>query len=130
MMADIVASKRIDIEKGAYSPFTLPLAVFRKQAGCRWFILANTSAPLIATIAVVFGSSVSKHSPDIAGLVGAVCGYVAIVLSIGCIRAGLGEYSWVRRWEKETGRKMYISYVVDWKRYKEEEERRRQAERN
>jgi len=33
-------------------------------------------------------------------------------------------YTGIWKWEKETGRKMYISYVVNWKRYKEEEKKR------
>jgi hypothetical protein len=60
--------------------------------------------------------------------VGGLGGYISLVLFIGCIRAGLGEYSWIRRWEKETGRKMNIAYVVDWKRYKEQERKRKQSE--
>jgi hypothetical protein len=127
-MKEVLASKRIDTEKGTYSPFTVPFGVFKTKSSQKWLVLANTSGPLFITIAVVVAGVLGRHTPNLARLWGGLCGYVGVALFVGAIRAGLGEYSWIRRWEKETGRKMYIAYVLDWKRYKEEQKKREQAE--
>jgi len=127
-MKEVLASKRIDIERGTYSPFTFPFGILKTKGSKKWFVIANTSGPLFIAVAVVIAGVLGRRAPGIGDLWVGICGYVSIVLLIGCIRASLGEYSWIRRWEKETGRKMYISYVVDWKRYKREEKARREAE--
>ncbi|MBI3313391.1 MAG: hypothetical protein HYZ83_04090 [Candidatus Omnitrophica bacterium] len=124
-MKEVLISKRIDLEKGTYSPFTFPFGVLKSKSSQKWFIIANTSGPLFITVAVVLAGAMGKHAPNIGRLWGGLCIYITIVLFVGSIRAALGEYSWIRNWEKETGRKMYISYVVDWKRYKEQEKQRK-----
>ncbi|MBI3313389.1 MAG: hypothetical protein HYZ83_04080 [Candidatus Omnitrophica bacterium] len=120
-MKEVLVSKRIDVEKGTYSPFTFPFGILKTKSSKKWFILANASGPLIITLSLVFGRWLGKLSPRVENHWGAFCAFALVVLFVGCIRAGSGEYSWIRNWEKETGRKMYISYVVDWKRYKEQQ---------
>lgn len=128
-MEHVLASKRIDIEKGVYSPFTFPFGLLQTKGSKRWFVIASTSGPLLISLTLIFGHSLGKYSPEGANLWTSACGYVGVLLSVYALRCALGEYAWIRRWEKETGRKMYISYVVDWRRFKEEEKKRNHAER-
>lgn len=129
-MQHVLASKRIDLERGTYSPFTFPFGILATKESKKWFILANTCGPLAISLTLIFGNWLGKYAPKTENLWTALCGYLGTILSVYVIRTALGEYAWIRRWEKETGRKMYISYVVDWKRYKEEEKKRKQAEQS
>lgn len=128
-MKEVLASKRIDIEKSTYSPFAFPFGILKTKSSKKWFLIANTSGPILITLSVVLVGTLGRHVPDIGNMWGILCAYVSVVLLIGGIRASLGEYAWIRKWEKQTGRKMYISYVVDWRRFKEEEKKRNHAER-
>ena len=130
MMQHVLASKRIDVEKGTYSPFVFPFGILTTKSSMRWFVIANTAGPLVISLTLLFSHWLGKYSPKAENLWTALCAYVGVILFVYTIRTALGEYSWIRRWEKETGRKMYISYVVDWKRYKEEEKKRKQAQKN
>ncbi len=122
-MKGVLASRRIDIQNGTYSPFTLPGEVFNSKGSKKWFLIASASGPLLITSAIIFSKILGRYTPDLQRLWGGLWGYIVIVLFVGCIRAALGEYGWIRRWEKETDRKMYISYVVEWRRYKEKNRR-------
>jgi hypothetical protein len=123
-MREVLASKRIDIETATYSPFVLPPGFLAKELSnklVRFGLIIG--APSLAAIGASVGFFVEKNTTTVSHIIVIICVYVLVPIGIGASRAGLGEYAWIHRWEKETGRKMYLAAIVNWKRYKDEQDK-------
>jgi hypothetical protein len=114
-MQCVLASKRIDVERGTYSPYIFPVGILKTKNSKYLFTITNAGGPFIISLTLIFGHWLGVYHPKAENLWAAICSYVLVLLCVYAFRAGLGEYGWIRRWEKETGRTMYIAYVVDWK---------------
>jgi hypothetical protein len=112
----VLKSKRIDIEAGTYSPYLFPDDLFEAGWARSAVALSATAGGIFIGLGVYLGHVVSTRSVDGELLLGAAVGYLLVILSVTVISAIYHEWLWIRKWEKKTGRKMYIKEIIEWKR--------------
>lgn len=122
----IFRAKRIDIEAGTYSPFRVPHDLYQTK----WSKFLISSYGLVLTLALIIAGAVSHFvssrdlDPD--HYLGTVAAYLVVPLVIAGLSGWFQEWKWLYKWEKKTGRKIYVKEIIDYKRLKE----RQQAERS
>lgn len=127
MMKIITNIKRIDFDSGTYSPFRFSTDMIRMKNKTFWLFIVSTYGPLFVSLSIFAARWMNKNAPEISNLWTLICAAIIVPLMIAGIRAGFGEYSYIRDWEKQTGRKMHLSYVVGWKLLTPAQKKRRRS---
>jgi hypothetical protein len=112
----IFRAKRIDLEAGTYSPYRVPHDLYQTK----WSKFLISSYGLILTLALVVAGMVShfvsSRNLDPDHYLGIFSAYLIVPLMVAALSGWFQEWKWLYRWEKKTGRKMYIKEIIEWKR--------------
>ena len=112
--------KRIDFNKGAYNPFVLPFLPKMKSLEFMIWGLSITGSLLIIIVPLTLGKHWTGRYVTESQLTGMYLMIFAFLLvPVFVLSTSLGEYRWIKKWEKERGRRMklisWLLKVVLWK---------------
>lgn len=106
-----LASKRIDIQKGVFSPFSAPLVPKIKNLKPIFIGLMLTGTGLILLPALILGPHwTGRYLSEIKIFGSGVCLYLFLLASLAFIGLSFSEYRWMRLWEKQSGRKITLNF--------------------
>ena len=112
----VFRSKRIDLERQTYSPYLFPGNLFRAGWARKSVALSTAIGGAAIGLSVYVSHLVNTRLPDAENAYGAFWGYLLVLLSVACISAPYHEWRWIHRWEKKTGRKIYVKEIIEYKR--------------
>ena len=106
-----LASKRIDIQKGVFNPFSAPLVPKIEKLNPVFLGAILVGTALILLPALVLGPHwTGRYLSEIKILGSSVCLYLFSLASLVFVSLNFSEYRWMRLWEKQTGRKITLKF--------------------
>lgn len=115
----VLRSKRIDLEQATYSPYHYPSDLFKAGWARSTVSLSVLVGGTVIGISVFVNHLLSSRNPEGESFWAAICGYILVLISVASISAPYHEWRWMRRWEKKTGRKIYVKEIIEYKRLKQ-----------
>lgn len=106
-----LASKRIDIQKGVFSPFSTPIVPKIKNLNSIFMGAVIGGTALILLPVLVLGPHwTGRYLSEIKIFGSGVCFYLFLLASLAFISLSFSEYRWMRLWEKQSGRKITLNF--------------------
>lgn len=109
-------AKRIDLEAATYSPYRVPHDLFQTK----WSKFLISSYGFVLTIALIITGVVShfisSRNLDPGHYLALFFAYLLIPVIIYALSIWVHEWQWIMKWEKKTGRKIYVKEIIEWKR--------------